>query len=39
MAKRKKSARPDLATEDILLAEEDLAAMRPDLAVAPELVV
>ena len=40
MAKnRKKAARPDLATEDILLAEEDLAAMRPALAVAPELVV
>jgi hypothetical protein len=40
MAKnRKKAARIDLATEDILLAEEDLAAMRPALAVAPELVV
>ena len=39
MAKRKKSAGPDLVTEDMLLAEEDLAAMRPALAVAPELVV
>jgi hypothetical protein len=40
MAKnRKKEARIDLATEDILLAEEDLAAMRPALVVAPELVV
>src|SRR3954469_8682334 len=39
MAKRKKSSGPDLVTEDILLAEEDLAAMRPALAVAPELVV
>ncbi len=39
MAKRKKAAGPDLVTEDMLLAEEDLAAMRPALAVAPELVV
>jgi len=39
MAKSKKTARIDLATEDMLLAEEDLAAMRPALAVAPELVV
>jgi hypothetical protein len=40
MAKKsKKTARPDRATEEILLAEEDLAAMRPALAVAPELVV
>jgi hypothetical protein len=40
MAKhRKKTVRPDLATEDMLLAEEDIAAMRPALAVAPELVV
>ena len=40
MAKhRKKTVRPDLATEDMLLAEEDLAAMRPALAVAPELIV
>ena len=39
MAKTKKTARIDLATEDMLLAEEDLAAMRPALAVAPELVV
>jgi hypothetical protein len=40
MAKnRKRPRRPDLATEAILLAEEDLAAMRPALAVAPELVV
>lgn len=37
--KRKKAAHIDLATEDMLLAEEDLAAMRPALAVAPELVV
>jgi hypothetical protein len=37
--KRKKSAKADLVTEDLLLAEEDLAAMRPALAVAPELVV
>jgi len=37
--KRKKAVRPDRATEEILLAEEDLAAMRPALAVAPELVV
>ena len=39
MAKRKKAARIDLATETMLLAEEDLAAMRPALAVAPDLVV
>jgi hypothetical protein len=39
MAKSKKTARIDLATEDMLLAEEDLAAMRPALTVAPELVV
>ena len=38
MAKRKKAARIDLPTA-MLLAEEDLAAMRPALAVAPELVV
>jgi hypothetical protein len=37
--KRKKASRLDLATENILLAEEDVAAMRPALAVAPELVV
>jgi hypothetical protein len=37
--KRKKTAKADLVTEDLLLAEEDLAAMRPALAVAPELVV
>ena len=37
--KRKKATRPDSAVEEILLAEEDLAAMRPALAVAPELVV
>ena len=37
--KRKKAARTDLATEDMLLAVEDLDAMRPALAVAPELVV
>lgn len=40
MAKnRKKAARRDVALENILLAEEDLAAMRPALAVSPELVV
>ena len=40
MAKdKKKPARLDLATEDMLIAEEDLAAMRPALAVAPELVL
>jgi hypothetical protein len=39
MAKRKKAARIDSATEAMLLAEEDLAAMRPALAVAPDLVV
>jgi hypothetical protein len=37
--KRKKATRPNSQTEQILLAEEDLAAMRPALAVAPELVV
>ena len=37
--KSKKASRIDLATEDMLLAEEDVAAMRPALAVAPELVV
>jgi len=37
--KQKKAARPDLAAVDMILAEEDLAAMRPALAVAPELVV
>jgi hypothetical protein len=37
--KRKNATRPDSAVEEILLAEEDLAAMRPALAVAPELVV
>ena len=35
----KKPARLDLAAEDMLMAEEDLAAMRPALAVAPELVL
>ncbi len=40
MAKnRKKTVKADLVTQDLLLAEEDLAAMRPALAVAPELVV
>jgi hypothetical protein len=39
MAKRKKAARIDSATEAMLLAEEDLAAMRPALAAAPDLVV
>ena len=39
MAKRKKPARIDLAPETMLLAEEDFAAMRPALAVAPDLVV
>ena len=39
MAKRKKAARIDLAPETMLLAEEDFAAMRPALAVAPDLVV
>ena len=42
MAKRKKTARRDIrdiAVENMLLAEENLAAMRPALAVAPELVV
>ena len=39
MAKRKKAARIDLATETMLLAEADFAAMRPALAVAPDLVV
>ena len=39
VAKRKKAARIDLATETMLLAEEDFAAMRPALAVAPDLVV
>lgn len=39
MAKRKKAARIDLATEAMLLAEEDFAAMRPALAVAPDLIV
>ena len=40
MAKiRKKTTPLDLAAEDMLLAEEDLAAMRPALAVAPELVL
>ena len=38
MAKRKKAARIDLATA-MLLTEEDFAAMRPALAVAPDLVV
>jgi hypothetical protein len=38
MAKRKKAARIDLPTA-MLLAEEDFAAMRPALAVAPDLVV
>ena len=37
--RRKKAAQPDLATVDMLMAEEDVAAMRPALAVAPELVV
>jgi hypothetical protein len=37
--KRKKATRPISETEQILLAEEDFAAMRPALAVAPELVV
>jgi hypothetical protein len=37
--KRKKAPRTDLAAQDLLLAEEDVAAMRPALAVAPELVV
>ena len=39
MAKRKKAARIDLVPETMLLAEEDFAAMRPALAVAPDLVV
>ena len=39
MAKRKKTMVPTLSEETMLLAEEDLAAMRPALAVAPELVV
>ena len=40
MAKnRKKADRREVALENILLAEEDLAAMRPALAVSPELVV
>jgi len=39
MAKRKKTIVPNLSEETMLLAEEDLAAMRPALAVAPELVV
>jgi hypothetical protein len=39
MAKRKRTAKRDLALETALLAEEDLAAMRPALAVAPELVL
>jgi hypothetical protein len=39
MAKKKKTILPDLSAEDMMLAEEDLAAMRPALAVAPELVV
>ena len=38
MAKRKKAARIDLATA-MLLTEEDFAAMRPALAVAPDLMV
>jgi hypothetical protein len=37
--RRKKAAQPDLATADMLMAQEDVAAMRPALAVAPELVV
>ena len=39
MTKRKKTIVPSLSEETMLLAEEDLAAMRPALAVAPELVV
>jgi hypothetical protein len=39
MAKKRKPAKLDLAAEDILMAEEDIAAMRPALAVAPELVL
>lgn len=35
----RKPSKADLATQDILLAQEDLAAMRPALAVAPELVL
>ena len=38
MAKRKKAARIDLATA-MLLTEEDFAAMRPALAVSPDLMV
>jgi hypothetical protein len=38
MEKRKKAARIDLPTA-MLLAEEDFAAMRPALAVAPDLMV
>ena len=37
--RKKKAAQPDLATVDLLMAQEDVAAMRPALAVAPELVV
>jgi hypothetical protein len=37
--RRKKAAQADLATMDLLMAQEDVAAMRPALAVAPELVV
>ena len=37
--KKRKATRPISETEQILLAEEDFAAMRPALAVAPELVV
>jgi len=37
--KRKKNVKPDLAVVDLLMAQEDVAAMRPALAVAPELVV
>ena len=38
MVKRKKADRIDLATA-MLLTEEDFAAMRPALAVAPDLTV
>ena len=35
----RKPSKADLVVQDMLFAEEDLAAMRPALAVAPELVL
>ena len=35
----RKPSKADLVTQDMLFAQEDLAAMRPALAVAPELVL